>query len=710
MKIGMRLAVSFGMIVAMFVCAAALTTVSLSAVKHNATSVEQQRLPNALLASQMAQDLHRAQKILMETIVTLDMDGYTRASAVIKNIQQNLQPFLQSDGGEQTATDETVKNLQIAFSRFDTLGKTMVEAFLIDGPAFGNKKLTEFNTQAQTIEGLMKQFQDAQIAAANRMTGEIVTAANNVWRILWYLTGFAIILSTGIGIIITRGITLPINQIVTVANRIAVGDFDQVVLSRKNDEIGQLASAFRNMEDTLQGVLKEMSLLIQAVQDGRLNTRGKLSQYKGKWQELLNGVNNVIEAFVLPIKVTSENLQRIAGGDIPEQIDIEFNGDFNQLKQDINRLIVSEQEITHLAQEMAGGDLTLEVQERSEHDRLMQMLNAMSGKLTDVLQQVQGAVNSVVKSSAELNASAESLSEGTSQQAAATEEVSASMEEMAANIRQNADNARQTELLATQGVQYAEEAGHVVAETVVAMQQIVDQISVIQDIAQQTRLLSLNATIEASRAQDYGKSFGVVAHEVRELANTTRAAAEKIILLASSSLDVSQKAGAMLSTLVPNIQRTASFVREISYASSEQTAGVEQINHAVQQLDQVTQQNAAAAEQVASSAVMLSGQAAQLQQVITFFKIRERILSLPADKEDKFAAALHTLLEAKGEQQQAFIELFNRMLATPERDKSPKVSSQTKMPVSGKLPEEELFRAPLNNHSTDALDDEFERF
>lgn len=715
MKIGMRLALSFGVIVAMFLFAALLTTGSVRAVKRNATRVETERLPKALLAAQMAQNLHRAQKILMETVVTMDMDGYTRASTLIKQILENLQTFMQADTGAQnTEMENAIKNLQVAFSRFDTLGKTMVEAFLIDGPDVGSKKLAEFNTQAQTLEGLMRQFQDEQVAAANEMTGEIGSASDNVRRTLWYLTGAAIVLSIGIGIIITRGITQPIETIVAVANQIAAGNLDAPIMIRQQDEIGQLASAFRNMAGTLQNVLKEMNRLTQAIQEGQLDTRGNLKSYSGKWQELLSSVNHMIDAFVTPIKMTAESIQRIAQGDIPEPITALYKGDFNHIKQNMNWLITTEQDITHLAQEMASGNLTIAVQERSANDTLMQMLNAMSERLTEVLQQVKLAVNMVVRSSQELKTSAEALSRGTSQQAAATEEVSASMEEMTANIRQNADNARQTEVLAKQSVDYAEEGGRVVAETVVAMQQIVNQISVIQDIAQQTRLLSLNATIEASRAQDYGKSFGVVAHEVRDLANTTRSAAEKIVELASSSLDVSQKAGAMLATLVPNIQKTAELVQEISAASAEQTAGVDQINRAVQQLDQVTQENAATAEQVASSAEMLSAQATQLQGVTGFFKIKERT-SDATSRESDLAAALKMLLTEKGHTDQAeallkvILSQIEHISSQPAEAVHPVIAEPTHVINLEEAPAINS-RPPAQESFKDTLDDHFERY
>jgi methyl-accepting chemotaxis protein len=175
------------------------------------------------------------------------------------------------------------------------------------------------------------------------------------------------------------------------------------------------------------------------------------------------------------------------------------------------------------------------------------------------------------------------------------------MEEMAANIRQNADNALQTEKIALQSAQYAKESSKVVAETVLAMQQIAKKISVIQEISVQTRMLSLNATIEAARAQEHGKGFSVVASEVRGLAERTQTAAIEINELATYSVDISGKAGAMLEELVPNIQKTAELVQEISAASNEQSSGAEQINRAIQQLDQVIQQNASVSNLEAES-------------------------------------------------------------------------------------------------------------
>jgi methyl-accepting chemotaxis protein len=195
------------------------------------------------------------------------------------------------------------------------------------------------------------------------------------------------------------------------------------------------------------------------------------------------------------------------------------------------------------------------------------------------------------------------------------------MEEMAANIRQNADNALQTEKIATQAAGDAKKSGLAVAEAVEAIQGIAGKISIIEDITRQTRMLSLNATIEAARARDHGKGFAVVASEVRALAERSQTAALEISELAGASVIVAEEAGGMLGQLVPDIQKTAGLVQEISAASKEQTSGANQINRAIQQLDSVTQQNSATAEELSANAEELAGQAEMLQQTIAFFQI-----------------------------------------------------------------------------------------
>ena len=251
----------------------------------------------------------------------------------------------------------------------------------------------------------------------------------------------------------------------------------------------------------------------------------------------------------------------------------------------------------------------------------MLALHAMIQKLNDVVSEVKSAADNVASGSQQLSSSAEQMSQGASQQAAAAEEASSSMEEMSSNIKQNADNAIQTEKIAAQSATVAQEGGKAVFQTVAAMKQIAGKISIIEEIARQTNLLALNAAIEAARAGEHGKGFAVVASEVRKLAERSQKAAAEISGLSSSSVEVAENAGEMLNKMVPDIQKTAELVQEISASCREQDSGAEQINKAIQQLDQVIQQNASASEEMSSTAEELSSQAEQLQSSIAFFKI-----------------------------------------------------------------------------------------
>ena len=366
---------------------------------------------------------------------------------------------------------------------------------------------------------------------------------------------------------------------------------------------------------------EEVGSLIDATKNGKLNTRGNAAAFAGDWGSLITGVNDLIEAFVAPIKVTADYIDRISKGDTPSKITDEYKGDFNEIKNNLNTLIEAMNEVTQVATELANGNLSVKVEERSAQDKLMQALARMVSGLSEVVANIQGAAHQVTAGSQEMSSSSQQLSQGATEQSASVEEVSSSMEQMAANIKQNSDNAQQTEKIALKAADDAKEGGHAVGETVSAMKEIASKISIIEEIARQTNLLALNAAIEAARAGEHGKGFAVVASEVRKLAERSQTAAGEINNLSASSVEVAERAGEMLERIVPDIQKTADLVQEINAASNEQRAGANQINQAIQQLDQVIQQNAAASEEMASTSEELLSQAEQLQTTIGFFKI-----------------------------------------------------------------------------------------
>ncbi len=176
--------------------------------------------------------------------------------------------------------------------------------------------------------------------------------------------------------------------------------------------------------------------------------------------------------------------------------------------------------------------------------------------------------------------------------------------------------------------------GQAVQETVAAMQKIAGEISDIEEIAQQTRLLAINATIEAARAQEYGKGFSVVASEVRRLAEQTQATATEVVSLVRSSVAVAETAGKKLAQFVPDVEKTAQLAQEVNMASREQHLGAEHINTAILQLDGVIQQNVSTSEKITSMTEALMLQAEQLRGTVDFFNIEERPNSTDDDTND----------------------------------------------------------------------------
>jgi methyl-accepting chemotaxis protein len=272
---------------------------------------------------------------------------------------------------------------------------------------------------------------------------------------------------------------------------------------------------------------------------------------------------------------------------------------------------------------VAAGDLRVEIDSSGgdEIGQLLLALRAMVEKLRAVVGEVKNSAEVVAIGSRELSSGAEGMSQRSSQQAASVEEVSASMEQMHASSQHNFDNAQQTETIAQQVASEAREGGRAVAQTVHAIREIAQKITIIEQISRQTNLLALNAAIEAAQAGNHGKGFAVVASEVKKLAELSRVAAGEISRLAGSSVEIAELAGVKLAKLVPEIDHTAELVLAITGSSREQNAGASQVNRAVQQLDHVVQQNAAAAQQISSTAEELSTQAEHLRGVMEFFKV-----------------------------------------------------------------------------------------
>ena len=283
----------------------------------------------------------------------------------------------------------------------------------------------------------------------------------------------------------------------------------------------------------------------------------------------------------------------------------------------LNQLGGEPGDVASLAKEISEGNLMVKTDENRQLKGVYKAMHNMIHSLTGTVGQIQEIIANLTISSQELSSSA-------SKQAASAEEVSSSMEEMIANIQQNTDNAIQAEKIANKASKEIKNGNESVTKTVSSMKEIADKITIIEEIAEKTDLLAINAAIEAARAGEHGKGFAVVAMEVRKLAERSQQAASQINTVSKSSVVIAEDAGNKMNDIVPEIEKTSTLVQEISSASREQNTGADQINSALQQLNGTNQNTAANSEELASQAEML-------KEVISFFKIDSTISSKVAN-------------------------------------------------------------------------------
>ena len=399
------------------------------------------------------------------------------------------------------------------------------------------------------IEAIDAMAADAIMLSKSAVEGKLATradASKHTGDFRKIIQGFNNTLDSVIG---------PLNVAAEYVDRIAKGDIPQKITDSYAGDFNEIKNNLNTCIDAINLLVRDVNMLSKSAVEGKLAARADGSKHQGDFRRIVEGVNKTLDAVIGPLNVAAEYVDRISKGEIPNKISDAYNGDFNEIKNNMNVLIESMEEITSVAEEIAAGNLMVSAKERSPQDKLMKALSAMINGLIEVVENVKSAADNVTVGSQELSVNAEQISQGANKQAASAQEASSSMEQMTSNIKQNAENALQTEKIALQSAENAKTGGKAVTETVTAMKEIAGKISIIEEIARQTNLLALNAAIEAARAGEHGRGFAVVASEVRKLAERSQTAAAEINRLSATSVEVAENAGSMLSKLVPDITK-----------------------------------------------------------------------------------------------------------------------------------------------------------
>jgi methyl-accepting chemotaxis protein len=382
-----------------------------------------------------------------------------------------------------------------------------------------------------------------------------------------------------------------------------ISNLDQLINTGKLSENDQLTPAAIATMTNLRKLIAETERISTSAAAGDLKIRGNADQFEGGYRQIISGMNRTLEAIVAPINETAAVLQEMAGGNLGVEVSGAYQGDYAVLAETVNHTILS---------------------------------------FNETLSEIQEAARQVAAGADQIAASSQSLSQSATEQASTVEEINASLNEITHQTKQNALNAGQVNELSQSAQATAVSGNALMNDMLTAMEEINNSsatiskiIKVIDEIAFQTNILSLNAAVEAARAGAHGKGFAVVAEEVRNLAARSANAARETTHMIEASIKkvesgtaIARETAAELNQIVESIGRTAALVGEIATASKEQATGIVQISQGVDQVSQVTQTSTATAQESAASSEELAAQAEFLKGKIAQFKLKNDTIEL----------------------------------------------------------------------------------
>jgi len=426
-------------------------------------------------------------------------------------------------------------------------------------------------------------------------------------------------------------------------DKIAKGQDVEILKNEYKGEYFAFIDNLNQVRVSLYELIGESVKLVRNAKEGNLSYRADFSRLKGGYLNIVQGINDSLDAVIKPVQEAASVLDEMSKGNLQVSVKGDYKGDHANIKNSLNETISTLSsyigEISSVLTEMSAGNLVVEITKdyRGDFTEIKDSLNNIIESFNEVMNDINDAVAQVALGSRQVSDSAQALAQGTTEQASSVEELTSSMDEIATKTKENAVNANQANTFALEAKTDAVKGNTQMNDMLIAMEEINETstniskiIKVIDEIAFQTNILALNAAVEAARAGQQGRGFAVVAEEVRNLAARSATAAKETGALIEGSVKkvkegtkIADETAIALGKIVKGVSKVATLVGTIADASNEQATGIAQVNKGIMQVSQVVQTNSATSEESAAASEELSSQAELLNDKIARFKLKK---------------------------------------------------------------------------------------